>query len=221
MTEQQNVAVATKSPFELASVPNNFKFIKPSKLGANEFRFDAGKNQFFRNMVELETKRIKMHIFYISPILYADTFFLFNENQEKRMQWIEIGFFDSEGKLGTICTYDNGIKSLYNAIKEMPDDVVCHQDDNRGIYLFTTIEWSGTKKDKALIDENGKASNATYFVPNFTHLPNDFPQDLKDDYKAIFENPENGAFLFALMKSYRLPNAPRFDRQTKQPIVQW
>lgn len=219
MKEKNTVAIATQNPFELANVPNNFKFIKPVKLGANEFRFDAGKNLFMRNMVELDAKKIKMHIFYISPILHADTFYLFNENQEKRVQWIEIGFFDSEGKFGTICTYDNGIKSLYNAIKEMPENVTCHQDDNGGIFLFATIEWSGTKKDKALIDENGKASNATYYVLNFTHLPDAFPADLEADYKAIFENPENGAFLFALMKSYRLPNAPKFDRATKQQIA--
>jgi hypothetical protein len=217
--QQKTVALTTTNPFELANAPKTFEFIQPVKLGCNEFRFDAGKNQFFRNMVELETKRVKMHIFYISPVLYTDTFFIFNANQEKRTQWIEIGFFDEHGKFGTICAYDNGIKSLYNAIKEMGDEVTCHQDDNGGIFLFTTIEWSGLKKDKALVDENGKASNATYYVPVFTHFPAEFPKALENDYRAIFENPENAGFLFALMKSYRLPNAQRFDRETKLPIA--
>lgn len=210
--------LATKNnPFEV-QIANSFGFIKPSKLGANEFRFDAGKNIFSRNGVELEKKRIKMHVFYISPVLYCDTFFIFNANQEKRTQWAEIGFFDEEGKFGTICIYDHAIKGLYNTIKEMPENVVCSQDENGGIFLFATIQFEGLKKDKALVDENGKASNATYYVPNFTHLQ-DFPEALENDYKKLFENPENSAFLFAIMQSYRLLTTTKFDRETKLAVA--
>lgn len=215
--ERTTEEIAIYNPFELQK-STNFAFIKPSNLGANEFRYDAGKNQFTRNGVELEKKRVKMHVFYISPVLYCDTFFLFNANQEKRTQWIEIGFFDEDGKFGTICTYDFAIKSLYNTIKEMPEGVVCSQDENGGIFLFATLQWEGAKKEKGLVDEAGKASNATYYVPVFTHLPTEFPQNLGKDYKAIFEMPENAPFSFALLASYRLLTAPRFDRETKLRI---
>lgn len=204
--------VKDTNPF-IEKVVNSFEFIKPTKVGANDFRFDAGKNIFSRNMQNLKDESLKMHVFYISPILYCDTFFLFNSNQEKRTQWVEVGFFDTRGQFGTICLYDNGIKSLYNCIKEMPEDVVVSQDDNGGVFCFATIEFSAKDKQK-VVDEK---TTATYYVPVFKHLK-EFPEGLAKDYKALFENPENAPTLFALMNSYKLPTAARFDRETKQPI---
>jgi hypothetical protein len=214
----ETVAVATQSPFDLAKEKTLFQFIKRMPIGAHEYRFDAGKGLFMRNMNKVKDDSLKMHVFYISPVLYADSFYLFNENQEKRTQWCEIGFFNEAGEFGTIMLYDNGIKSLFNCIKEMPENVVCSKDENEGIYLFATIEFSMTDKNKTVVDSNGKESQATYYVPVFKHLQDAYPAPLMSDLELLY-NGENAMQVFALISSYRLPKVARFDRETKQRIA--
>lgn len=215
--KKQEVAVATKNPFELAKQHTPFQFIKKMPIGAHEYRFDAGKGVFLRNMNKVKDDVLKMHVFYISPVLYADTFFLFNENHERRTQWCEVGFFNEVGEFGTIMLYDNGIKSLINCIKELPEDVLCSKDDNEGIYLFATIEFGMTDKNKSITDANGKETQATYYVPTFKHLTGVYPDTLMQDLETLY-NEENAMQVYAILSSFRLPTIARFDRETKQRI---
>jgi hypothetical protein len=208
---EKSLEVLKETPFNLAKQPHEFSFIQKMPLGAHEYRLDAGKGFFSRNQNKLKNDVLLMHVFYISPILEADTFFLFNENQEKRTQWVEVGFFNEHGEMGTIMLYDNAIKNLYNTIKELPKNVLCSQDDNGGIYLFCTLEFGMTEKEKQLTE-----SKANYYVPNFKYL-GEHPEALKSDLEMLY-NGENDATVFAIMASYRIMTVPRFDRATKQRV---
>lgn len=209
----------TVNPFEIAKKTNEFGFIKPVSFGANEYRYNAGEGKLVRNGIDLSQNSLKMHVFYISPVLNTDTFFIFNETQADRTRWIEIGFFDENGKFSTICAYDFAINSLYHAIREMPEGVIISKDKNGGVYLFATLQWTGEKKEKSIIGEDGKPKTAKYYVPRFEHLPNDFPEALMADYKKLFYEEQYAGLVDSLKAMYRLPNATRYDRKTGEMIV--